>query len=59
MRCCANKPALVQDVGRDETDRGNAQNRQERAVEQDVREAVVGINIFKIEAVIRNSDSRL
>jgi hypothetical protein len=45
MRCCANKPALIQDVGRDKTDRGNAQNRQERAVEQDVREAVVGINI--------------
>ncbi|MGB6196117.1 MAG: hypothetical protein WBF49_07250, partial [Methyloceanibacter sp.] len=38
------RPALIHGVRGDETDRGNAQNCQKRAVEQDVRKSVVGIN---------------
>lgn len=38
-----NETPLVQDVGGDETDRGQAKNRQRRAVDQDMRKRVVRI----------------
>ena len=41
------EPALVQNVGGDETDHGNAQNCQKRAVDQDVGKWTVGINASK------------